>query len=153
VNVWESGSILLYLAEKYNVLLPDGLRTEVMNWLMWGSTAVSSQFKLLGFYYKYCPHKLTYCVERYAREIRRLLGVLETQLKHGKHWVVGDAFTIADISIWPWVYALHEIYDDCVRIHFNNMEDYPHVQQWYRRCLSRGASQRSLEVCNLGFEK
>ncbi len=89
---FESGAILQYLAEKYNELLPlehNTLRYETIKWMMWGSTGISIQFKLFGFYYKYCIHNLPYCTERYARECKRLLNVLEWQLRHGKHWVVG----------------------------------------------------------------
>ena len=94
------------MAEKYNELLPSNEidvknRTQCMNWLFWASTGLSVQVKLFGFYYKYCPHRLPYCVHRYENEVRRLLGVLECQLaKHRKHWVMGDQFTIADLAIW-----------------------------------------------------
>jgi GST-like protein len=91
-TIFESGAILLYLAEKYHELIPEmdpGLRIDTIKWLFWGSTAVSSQFKLFGFYYKYCTHDLPYCQNRYAKECNRLLEVLERQLEHGKDWVVG----------------------------------------------------------------
>jgi len=92
VTIFESGACLLYLAEKYEELLPahGPLRYDVLKWLFWGSTGVSSQFKLFGFYYSYCHHSLPYCVTRYSKECNRLLQVLEDQLKsHRKHWIVG----------------------------------------------------------------
>lgn len=119
MTVFESGAILLHLAEKYHELIPvdTKLRCETIQWLFWGSSSFSTQLKHFGFYYKYCHHKLQYCVDRYAKESHRLLGVLERQLaKHGKHWVVGDYFTIADVAIWPWIYALHENYDDARQV-------------------------------------
>jgi GSH-dependent disulfide-bond oxidoreductase len=91
LTVFESGAILLYLAEKYDELMPRDpvLKTEATKWLFWGSTNLSSQVKSFGFYYKYCPHRLPYCVERYTKECFRLIDVLNTQLNHGKHWIVG----------------------------------------------------------------
>ena len=102
VCVFESGSILLYLADKYHELLPhDGsnYRVEALNWLFWGSSAISSQFKLFGFYYKYCPHDLPYCVARYAKEAHRLLSVLEKQLEHGLNWIIGGVNNLNDKHI------------------------------------------------------
>lgn len=92
VKVFESGCILLYLADKYDALIPADttLRIETQKWLFWGSASFSVQLKLFGFYYKYCPHGLPYCINRYAKECHRLFGMLEAQLQsHGKHWVVG----------------------------------------------------------------
>jgi GSH-dependent disulfide-bond oxidoreductase len=92
VTVWESGAIMLYLAEKYNELMPRDdpvRRAEMMSWLFWGSTGFSSQVKLFGFYFKHTT-QMDYCVERYAKECHRLLGVLNKQLtKHGKQYVIG----------------------------------------------------------------
>lgn len=92
VKVFESGCILLYLAEKYDVLIPKDpiLRVETMKWLFWGSSSFSVQVKLFGFYYKYCPHGLPYCINRYSKECHRLLGIFERHLmSHNKHWIVG----------------------------------------------------------------
>ena len=92
ITVFESGAILMYLAEKYDELLPKDpvMRVDAIKWLFWGSTAVTNQIKLFGFYFKYCPHKLPYCVARYTKECNRLLEVLNYQLgSHGKHWVTG----------------------------------------------------------------
>lgn len=122
-TLFESGAILLYLAEKYDELLPKEqgpARYDVIKWLFWGSTGnyayfisskhqllkllfvltgVSSHFKRFGFYYHYCPHNLPYCIARYTRECKRLLQVLENQLSsHGKHFIVGELYSIADIA-------------------------------------------------------
>jgi GST-like protein len=149
VTVWESGSIILYLAEKYNELIPvDPVkRIETINWLFWASTGLSQNAKAFGFYYKYCPHKISYTQNRHMKECARLLEVLENQFKkHGKNWVVGDAYTIADVAAWPWVYALLNNYDDAVQTAFDGFNDYQLVMQWYRRCLNRPAVQRALDV-------
>ena len=149
VTVFESGACLLYLAEKYEELIPTHgpLRYDVMKWLFWGSTGVSSQFKRFGFYYHYCPHDLPYCLNRYTNECKRLLHVLDTQLaSHGKHWIVGYLYSVADICVWPWVHALHENYGDAMELVFNKLHDYPHVKQWYARCMSRPAVKRSLLI-------
>ena len=91
MTLFESGAILLYLAEKYNELLGDPLlKANTISWLFWASTGLSIQVKAFGFYYKYCPHKVPYALTRHAKEVRRLLEVLETQFKsHGKHFITG----------------------------------------------------------------
>ena len=88
----ESGAILEYLADKYHELIPldPTLRVECLKWLFWGSASISTKVKAFGFYYKYCPHKLPYIIERQAKEVNRLLSVLDSHLEaHGKHWIVG----------------------------------------------------------------
>jgi len=86
-------------------------------------------------------------VQRYAREVTRLMGVLEGQLqRHGRHFILGDQFTVADVACWPWVYALFEVYDNAVDTLFGGFKDFPAVRAWYERCVSRPASKRALEV-------
>ena len=148
--IFESGACLMYLAEKYHELLPVDHcpeRYDVLKWLFFGSTNVSGQFKKFGFYYKYCTHDLPYVVDRYALEVNRLLGVIETQLaSHDKHWICGDLYSIADLSIWPWLHALHTNYDDCIEKRFHNMAPYPKSLEWYSRVHNRPAIQKALEV-------
>jgi GST-like protein len=87
-----------------------------------------------SFYYKYCPHRLPYCIQRYTNEVTRLLGVLEQQLSsHNKHWILGDMFTIADLAIWPWIFALHENYDNAVADAFSDLKSFPLVKAYYAR--------------------
>jgi GST-like protein len=96
VTVWESGSCLLYLAEKYHELIPmDPIeKTETISWLFWASTGISIQAKAFGFYYKYCSHKVPYALSSHLKECQRQLEVLETQLKkHNKHWIMGGNIT------------------------------------------------------------
>lgn len=149
LNIWESGSCLMYLAEKYQVLLPasGNLRYETINWLFWGSASLSPQVKQFGFYFHYCTEDLPHCRARYTNEVLRLVQVLEQQLaNHKKHWIVGDLFTIADISIWPMIYALHEFYGNAKQAVFKDFEPFPCTEAWFNRCLNRQASQRSLQV-------
>lgn len=94
--VFESGAELLYLAEKYNELIPTNgtQRAELLSWLFWGSTILSTQVKLFGFYYKHCPHAIPYCVNRYTKEVNRLLDVLNSHLHDGRQYVMGGRFTV-----------------------------------------------------------
>jgi len=169
---FESGAILLYLAEKYSALLPAraAQRTETICWLMWSSTGLSNQVKQFGFYYKSCQHSIPYCVSRFATEIKRLLAVLERHLSDDRTHIVGgknsnqilnlrtvlshfgfcfvDEYTIADISTWPWIHALfHHCGPTAADDVFGGLKDVPHVLQWYERCIARPASQKSLTVC------
>lgn len=155
VKLFESGAILLYLAEHYNELYPCGpgsdpvQRLEVQKWLMWGSASLSTQMKTFGFYYQYAPHKMPYCVLRFAKSCHRLLGVLESQLSsHDGIYIVapGHMYTIADISIWPWIYGILNNYSDAGQVVFKNLEEYPRVRSWYQRCMARPANIKSLEV-------
>src|SRR4051794_16681233 len=102
-RVFESGSILLYLAEKFGVFLPSdpGKRTEALNWLFWqmGSTPyVGGGF---GHFYAYAPVKIKYAIDRFAMEVKRQLDVLDRQLADNR-FIAGDEYTIADMAIWPW---------------------------------------------------
>lgn len=119
--VFESGAILLYLAEKYGELLPSDpiKRVEAVNWLFWGSSGLSNQVKQFGFYYKYCHHSLPYCVTRYAMEVTRMLHVLERQLSDQRSYITGELYTVADICVWPWIYSLYNNYDGAVAVRFN----------------------------------
>jgi GST-like protein len=91
VMLFESGAILLYLAEKYNALITTDptKRAEMLSWLFWGSAAVSNQLKQFGFYSKYCPHSIPYCVARYEKEVTRLLLVLNQHLSDGRPFIIG----------------------------------------------------------------
>lgn len=154
IAIFESGAILTYLSEKYDELMPrDKLqRIAATSWLFYGSTMVSSHFKLFGFYYKYCSHGIKYCVERYTREVHGELKQLDYQLRHGHHWIIGDAYTVADLSMWPWVHALYVNYDNAGEIVFDLENQYPLVHAWYTRCLARPASKRALDVCMINMD-
>jgi len=95
--VYESGAILLYLAEKSGALLPSdrAQRTVATSWLFWSSTGLSNQVKQFGYYYKSCQHSIPYCVSRYAKEVKRLLHVLEKHLSDNRSFITGGLRTHA----------------------------------------------------------
>src|SRR5687768_2560368 len=104
--VFESGAILIYLAEKRGRFLPaePRARSRVLQWLMFQMSAVGPMMGQANVFYRYAPEKIPYAIERYQREVRRLFEVLERQL--GRHaYVAGEEYSIADIAMWPWVGA------------------------------------------------
>ena len=148
-TIFESGAILIYLAEKYHELLPEksGTRFEVLKWTFWSCTGLSSSIKSFGHYFKFCQHNLPYAIERYAREVNRLLLCLENHLaaEPHKHWIAGDLYTIADISAWPWISALKSNYPGSEK-YFHLEEKYPNVITWMKRIQARPAAQRCYDV-------
>ena len=147
LRVFESGSILLYLADKYKKFIPDSLegRTECMNWLMWqmGSGPFLGQF---GHFYKYAPVSIEYCVDRFAMEAKRIVDVLEKHLE-GKKYVIGEEYTIADMAIFPWIVCLDKFY---AAKEFLQLEDYKNVNRWIGELMKRDAVQRGLRVNGFG---
>jgi len=106
--VFESGAILIYLAEKYGKFLPkDALkRSEVIQWLMFQMSGLGPMQGQLNVFYRYAPEKIPYAIDRYTKECYRLYGILEKQLE-GKDYILGEEITIADFSIFPWI-KIHE---------------------------------------------
>ncbi len=145
-RVFESGSILLYLAEKFGELLPDehGKRTETLNWLFWQMGASPYLGGGFGHFYAYAPDKLEYPIDRYAMEVKRQLDVLNRNLAERKY-VAGDEYTIADIAIWPWYGALVRglLYDAG---EFLQVHTYEHVVRWTERIARRPAAKRGRMV-------
>ncbi|SFD61299.1 glutathione-dependent disulfide-bond oxidoreductase [Massilia yuzhufengensis] len=146
VRVFESGAILLYLAEKFGAFLAsDGVaRTEAMNWLFWQMGSAPFVGGGFGHFYAYAPEKLQYPIDRYAMETKRQLDVLERQLtKH--RYVAGDDYTIADMAIWPWYggMARGELYEagDFLSVH-----EYGHVRRWAEDIARRPAVMRGRKV-------
>ncbi|MCQ4629261.1 glutathione-dependent disulfide-bond oxidoreductase [Shinella sp. CPCC 100929] len=140
-HVFESGSILVYLAEKFGAFLPTEhrARTEAFNWLMWQVGTAPFVGGGLGHFYAYAPFKIEYAIDRYAMEVKRQLHVLDTHLARHE-FLAGDQYTIADIAVWPWqpgslygVYNTHE---------FLNVEEYRHLLRWYRAIAARPAVAR-----------
>ena len=94
-------------------------------------------------------HDLPYCLERACTKVNRLLGALENQLlRHGQHYICGSSYTIADVNAWPWIWALYNVYDDCITAKFEDLSKFPLVKKWYERCVVRPSSKRSLDVCS-----
>ncbi|PKH04044.1 glutathione-dependent disulfide-bond oxidoreductase [Psychromonas sp. MB-3u-54] len=140
--IFESASILVYLAEKFSALLPEkGVkRTRVLNWLFWLHGAAPYLGGGFGHFYAYAPEKFEYPINRFTMEIKRQLDVLDKQLAKNE-FIAGDAFSIADIAIWPWYgnLILGKLYD---AQEFLQVEEYPHLQRWAKATLARPAVQR-----------
>lgn len=144
--LFESGAILLYLAEKTGRLLPadPALRYETIQFVFFQMAGIGPMFGQLGFFYKFAGSAIEdkRPLERYVNESKRLLGVLEGRLS-GRQWMMGDEYTIADIAIFPWVRSLTGFYGAADLVGF---DDFPAVKAWLDRCVARPASQRGLTI-------
>ncbi len=145
-RVFESGSILLYLAEKFGAFLPrDGAeRTEVMNWLFWQMGSAPYLGGGFGHFYAYAPEKFEYPIDRFTMEVKRQLDVLDKHLE-GREMMVGAAPTIADWAIWPWYgqLVLGRLYNAG---EFLDVESYANVLRWARAIDARPTVQRGRMV-------
>ncbi|ENC6731962.1 glutathione-dependent disulfide-bond oxidoreductase [Vibrio navarrensis] len=142
INVFESGNILLYLAEKFGHFLPSDLaaRTEVMNWLFWLQGSAPYLGGGFGHFYAYAPEKFEYPINRFTMEAKRQLDVLDKQLaKHA--YIAGDEYSIADIAIWPWYgnLVLGTVYNAA---EFLDVASYQNVVRWAKVIEQRSAVQR-----------
>ena len=144
--LFESGAILVYLAEKTGRFLPPGAaaRYETLQWLMWQMGGVGPMFGQLGFFHKFAgkDYEDKRPLNRYVAESKRLLGVLEQRLA-GRRWVMGEDYTIADIAILGWVRNLIGFYEAGDLVGF---ADFPRVAAWLERGLARPAVQRGLNI-------
>ena len=144
--LWESGAILVYLAEKTGKLLPTdpARRLETLQWLFFQMAAVGPMFGQLGFFHKFAgkDYEDKRPRDRYRDESKRLLGVLEARLD-GRHWIMGDEYTIADISLLGWVRNLVGFYGAGELVEYDTLK---HVPVWLERGLARPAVQRGLEI-------
>ena len=141
-NPVQSGSILFYLAEKFDAFLPKepAKRTEVMSWLFWQMGSAPLLGGGFGHFYAYAPEKYQYPIDRYTMEIKRQLDVLDKQLGENK-FIAGDEYTIADMAIWPWYGALvkNEVYDAA---EFIEAHTYKNVIRWTEEIANRPAVKR-----------
>ncbi len=144
--LFESGAILLYLAEKTGQLLPSdpASRYETIQWVFFQMAAVGPMFGQLGFFHKFAGREIEdkRPLERYRNESKRLLGVLETRLD-GRDWIMGDDYTIADISLLGWVRNLVGFYGAGELVEFDSLKRVP---AWLERGLARPAVQRGLTI-------
>ena len=144
--LFESGAILLYLAEKTGRFLPSdpARRYETIQWVFFQMAAVGPMFGQLGFFHKFAGREIEdkRPLERYRNESKRLLGVLETRLE-GRDWIMGEDFTIADISLLGWVRNLVGFYGAGELVEFDSFKRVP---AWLERGLARPAVQRGLEI-------
>ncbi|UZF93328.1 glutathione S-transferase N-terminal domain-containing protein [Bosea sp. NBC_00550] len=146
LGLWESGAILLYLAEKTGKLLPKdpGQRYETIQWVFFQMAAIGPMFGQLGFFHKFAGREYEdkRPRDRYASESKRLLGVLEERLA-SRPWIMGDEYTIADIAILGWVRNLVGFYGAGELVDYATLT---HVPIWLERCLARPAVQRGLDI-------
>jgi GSH-dependent disulfide-bond oxidoreductase len=146
LRVFESGSILLYLAEKFGEFLPTDLaaRTETLNWLFWQMGSAPLLGGGFGHFYAYAPEKYEYPINRYTMEIKRQLDVLDRQLAE-REYIAGNEYTIADMAIWPWYGALvtNKVYEAA---EFIEAHTYKNVLRWTEQIGERPAVKRGRMV-------
>ena len=145
-RVFESGSILLYLAEKFGEFLPSdhAARTEVLNWLFWQMGSAPYLGGGFGHFYAYAPFSIKYAIDRFAMEAKRQLDVLDRRLAETRY-LGGEDYSIADIAVWPWYgqLALDRIYDGG---EFLQVQEYENLQRWAKEIDARPAVQRGRMV-------
>jgi GST-like protein len=147
VRVFESGAILIYLAEKFGAFLPTGgpQRAETLSWLMWQMGSAPFLGGGFGHFFAYAPVKIEYAINRYAMEAKRQLDVLDRRLAESEY-VAGPDYTIADMAIWPWYGSVvrGRIYEGADT--FLSASDYSHLKRWADQLAERPAVQRGWKV-------
>jgi GST-like protein len=146
IRVFESGSILVHLAEKFGALLPTSgqARAECLSWLFWQMGSAPYLGGGFGHFYAYAPTKIEYAIDRFAMEVKRQLDVLNRRLADNEY-LAGDRYTIADIAVWPWYGGLAQglVYGAG---EFLNVQEYTNVQRWTNAIAKRPAAQRGRMV-------
>jgi GST-like protein len=146
IRVFESGAILLYLAEKFQAFLPTdaATRAECLSWLFWQVGSTPYLGGGFGHFYAYAPTKIEYAIDRFAMEVKRQLDVLDRRLSHSEY-LAGADYSIADMAVWPWYGALAKglVYEAG---EFLQVQEYPHVQRWTDAIAKRPAVQRGRKV-------
>ncbi|MBA5204448.1 GSH-dependent disulfide bond oxidoreductase [Pectobacterium aroidearum] len=141
ISLFESGAILLYLAEKHGVLLSSSLRerTATLQWLFWQVAGFGPMLGQNHHFNHYAPQPVPYAIERYQQETQRLYRVLDKHLQDNP-WLAGEQYSIADIATYPWVvsYARQRV----------DLDDYPAVKAWYTRISERPATQRAYQLAD-----
>ena len=147
IRVFESGAILMYLAEKFGAFLPTetAARAECLSWLFWQMGSAPYLGGGFGHFYAYAPTKIEYAIDRFAMEVKRQLDVLNRRLAETEY-LAGPEYTIADMAVWPWYGGLVKgwSYGDSAR--FLQVQDYEHVQRWADAIFARPAVQRGRMV-------
>ena len=146
VRVFESASILMYLAEKFGAFLPTerAARAECLSWLFWQMASAPYLGGGFGHFYAYAPAKIEYAIDRFAMEVKRQLDVLDRQLAEHKY-VAGESYTIADMAIFPWYGGLVKGWSYGAA-EFLSVQDYKHVNRWADMLLERPAVRRGRMV-------
>ena len=136
ISIFESGAILIYLADKTGKMLPKDLRSRmtVLEWLFWQVGGLGPMAGQNHHFSNYAPEKIPYAIERYVKETNRLYGVLERRLE-GRQFIAGDDYTIADIAIYPWIVPWER--------QQQNIEDFPNVKRWLDAIHDRPATIRA----------
>lgn len=147
VRIFESGSILVYLAEKFGEFLPteQPARAEVLSWLFWQMGSAPYLGGGFGHFYAYAPEKFEYAIDRFSMEVKRQMDVLDRRLAETEYLGGGD-YTIADMAVWPWYggLALGRMYNDSAE--FLSVHEYSHVQRWAKAIDERPAVKRGRMV-------
>jgi GSH-dependent disulfide-bond oxidoreductase len=145
LRLFESGSMLFYLAEKFGAFLSTDIhkRTETMNWLMWQMASAPYVGGGLGHFYAYAPFKMEYPINRFAMETKRQLHVLNTHLANNEYMVGGD-YSIADMAIWPWYGSIMREAYNCQE--FLSVHEYTHLDRWVTLVGVREAVKRGRMV-------
>lgn len=148
IRIFESGAILLYLANKFEKFIPSikdsRARAECSSWLFWGIGSAPYVGGGVGHFYNYAPVHIEYCVNRFAMETKRLLDVLDKHLE-GKKFILGDEYSIADMVNYPWygILCTGTIYN---AQKFLNVEEYKNIMRWAKDIGARAAAQRAVRV-------
>ena len=146
IRVFESGAILLHLAEKFGAFLPReaAARAECLSWLFWQMGSAPFLGGGFGHFYVYAPIKIEYAIDRYAMEVKRQLDVLDKRLANNA-FLAGDDYTIADMAVWPWYGTLAQgtVYNAA---QFLQVHEYTHVRRWADQIGARPAVQRGRKV-------
>lgn len=134
LSLFESGAILLYLADKIGQFIPSDLRgrCEALQWLFWQMGGLGPMAGQNHHFVQYAPERIEYAVNRYVNETSRLYGVLNKHLSDGRAFVVGDAYSIADMAIYPWIVPHQRQQQD--------LSDYPHLARWFVSIAARPAT-------------
>ncbi|RDS80160.1 thiol:disulfide oxidoreductase [Dyella monticola] len=137
ISLFESGAIMLYLAEKTGRLMPTDIyhRAEVLQWLFWQVGGLGPMAGQIGHFNVYAPEKVAYAIDRYTRETARLYGVLDRRLAN-RAFIAGE-FSIADIACYPWIVP-HEA-------HGQDLAEFPHLKRWFETMATRPATVRTYE--------
>jgi GSH-dependent disulfide-bond oxidoreductase len=142
LHLFESGSMLLYLAEKFGALIPtnNSMRTQCLNWLFWQVGSAPFLGGGFGHFYSYAPVKIKYCIDRFSMEVKRQLDVLDRHLANNQY-MCGDEYTIADIAVWPWYggVVLNHVYE---ATEFLDTSSYKYLNRWAQEIAKREAVKR-----------
>lgn len=147
--VFDSNAILIYIAEKYGkeLLGADANRGELLSWMMFIGTGIGPFSGQAVHFQHFAPEKIEYAINRYRREIQRLYSVLDAKLA-GKEYIVGDSYTIADISAWGWLDRVGFVLGE------NALDDYPNLKTWFARIDARPAVEKARKVgSDIQFKK